>query len=426
MMMSQSSGRRGVAWAIIGGLVLLAGIVAIIISAVLARPTPTPSGTAPGSASPEPTASSGPDPEPSGAVVDPTAADRGWTPEPITTDADAYIRAALEAASTFDTKKSTREEWLDYLDTWFTPSRPGEPIDAMQLVGARLEAGVVAVPGGEEHRTGRLDLRRTTGERADGVRELRDLAAGVEGQPVPSESIEPLRIGARREFPLGVDDRLHLHRHSGVDVRPLAVLAEHLDVEPQMAVDVRIESARPAMLELDHLDPAEQLANAAACASARIQFCLPRREDAVAESILERLELCREVCVEHRRDAVRLRGVDRAVENQVCVGGCQIAPAALVRRGVTAVDPATKLLFVERVRVDGAVFDNEARDATAANRTVGGERLSAGGGSKVGIAGSLECVRERLSNPLRSDTPFPALQASAHGLSLATICITRY
>ncbi|WP_157005593.1 hypothetical protein [Microbacterium trichothecenolyticum] len=32
-----------------------------------------------------------------------------------------YIRAALKAAATFDTTKGTREEWLDYLDTWFTP-----------------------------------------------------------------------------------------------------------------------------------------------------------------------------------------------------------------------------------------------------------------------------------------------------------------
>lgn len=426
MMMSQSSGRRGVAWAIIGGLVLLAGIVAIIISAVLARPTPTPSGTAPGSASPEPTASSGPDPEPSGAVVDPTAADRGWTPEPITTDADAYIRAALEAASTFDTKKSTREEWLDYLDTWFTPSRPGEPIDAMQLVGARLEAGVVAVPGGEEHRTVRLDLRRTTGERADGVRELRDLAALVEGEAVPSQSVEPLRIRARSELPLGVDDRLHLHRHPGVDVRPLTVLAEHLDVEPQVTVDVRIKSARPAVLELDHFDATERLANAPASASARVQFALPRRDDAVAETILERLKLGREICVEHRCDAVGLRGVDRAIEDQVSVGRGQIAAPAAVGRRVAAVDPATKSLFVERVRVDGAIFDDEARDPGTADRTVGGERLSADGTSKVGVARSLERVRERLSNPLRSDTPFPALQAPAHGLSLAAICITQY
>lgn len=123
MMMSQSSGRRGVAWAIIGGIVLLAGIVAIIVSAVIARPTPTPSPTTRATASADPTSSADPDPDPDpdGAVVDPTAADRGWTPEPITTDADTYIRAALAAASTFDTAKSTREEWLDYLDTWFTP-----------------------------------------------------------------------------------------------------------------------------------------------------------------------------------------------------------------------------------------------------------------------------------------------------------------
>lgn len=121
MMMSQSSGHRGVAWAIIGGIVLLAGIVAIIVSAVLARPAPTPSATTGGTASADPTTSAEPDPDPSDEVVDPTVADRGWTPEPITTDADAYIRAALAAASTFDTTRSTREDWLDYLDTWFTP-----------------------------------------------------------------------------------------------------------------------------------------------------------------------------------------------------------------------------------------------------------------------------------------------------------------
>lgn len=147
MMMSQSSGRRGVAWAIIGGIVLLAGIVAIIISAVLGRPTPTPSETTGSTASADPTASSGPDPDPGDAVVDPTAADRGWTPEPITTDADAYIRAALAAASTFDTTKSTREEWLDYLDTWFTPDTrftdEADQIAAMTDSQTELRQGVV-------------------------------------------------------------------------------------------------------------------------------------------------------------------------------------------------------------------------------------------------------------------------------------------
>lgn len=147
MMMSQSSGRRGAAWAIVGGLVLLAGIVAIIISAVFARTAPTPSGTAIGSASAEPTAPSGPDPDPGDALVDPTAADRGWTPEPITTDADTYIRAALVAASTFDTTKSTREEWLDYLDTWFTPdtrfTSEADQLAAMSDSQTELRRGVV-------------------------------------------------------------------------------------------------------------------------------------------------------------------------------------------------------------------------------------------------------------------------------------------
>ncbi|WP_137845429.1 hypothetical protein [Microbacterium sp. 2FI] len=54
-------------------------------------------------------------------MVDATVVDKGWVPEPITTDPDVYIREALAAASTFDTQKSSRDEWLIYLDTWFTP-----------------------------------------------------------------------------------------------------------------------------------------------------------------------------------------------------------------------------------------------------------------------------------------------------------------
>lgn len=118
MMASPSSGRRGLMWALLGGLVLVAGIVAIIIASVMSpsTPTPTPNGTGSGSSNgPTPTTTA-----PTGAVVDPTAEDRGWRAEPITTDAETYIRAALETASTFDTTKSTREEWLNYLDTWFT------------------------------------------------------------------------------------------------------------------------------------------------------------------------------------------------------------------------------------------------------------------------------------------------------------------
>lgn len=136
-MMSQSSGRRGLLWAIVGGLVLIAGIVAIIVASSLAQrepgPTPTSDG---GSMLPAPTASE----EPAGEFVDPTVSETGWVPEPITTDADTYVRAALEAASTFDTTKSTREEWLAYLDAWFTPdTRYTEPDRAPRMKAAQVE-----------------------------------------------------------------------------------------------------------------------------------------------------------------------------------------------------------------------------------------------------------------------------------------------
>lgn len=56
------------------------------------------------------------------------------------TDAETYIRAALAAASTFDTTRSTREEWLDYLDTWFTPdTRYAEADRAERTKTAQLE-----------------------------------------------------------------------------------------------------------------------------------------------------------------------------------------------------------------------------------------------------------------------------------------------
>jgi hypothetical protein len=135
--MSQVSGRRGLLWAIIGGLVLVAGIVAIIVGASLAQREPGPTATSDGgSTSPAPSSSE----EPAVEFVDPTASENGWALEPITTDADIYVRAALQAASTFDTTKSTREEWLDYLDTWFTPdTRYTEPDRAPRMKAAQVE-----------------------------------------------------------------------------------------------------------------------------------------------------------------------------------------------------------------------------------------------------------------------------------------------
>jgi hypothetical protein len=143
MMSTQRSGRGGLVWAIVGGLVLVAGIVAIIITAIVSQPapssTPTPGSTAGsgGASSSEPSSSQ---------FVHPAAAERGWTPEPITTDPEIYIRAALETASTFDTTKSSREEWLAYLDTWFTPDTRYPDADRparMKSAQVELRQGVV-------------------------------------------------------------------------------------------------------------------------------------------------------------------------------------------------------------------------------------------------------------------------------------------
>ncbi|MGC5172043.1 hypothetical protein ACLQ2Q_15460 [Microbacterium sp. DT81.1] len=130
--------RRGLIWAAVGALVLVLGIVAVIVGSVVSQspPSPAPSGNpSEGSRIPTPTIA-----EPDGEVVDPTAEDRGWTPEPITTDAETYIRAALAAASTFDTTKATRDEWLEYLDSWFTPdTRYGETDRPARMKAAQLE-----------------------------------------------------------------------------------------------------------------------------------------------------------------------------------------------------------------------------------------------------------------------------------------------
>lgn len=106
-----------------------------------------------------------------------------------------------------------------------------------------------------------LDLCRPTRDGSDGAGEFGDLSGVVECVTVSGERGDPAGIGAGGQLALGVDDGVQFHRDAGVEVRPLAVRAEHLDVQPQMTVDVRVERARAAMLQLDDLDAGELLAN---------------------------------------------------------------------------------------------------------------------------------------------------------------------
>lgn len=132
------SGRRGLYWAIAGGVVLLVGVAALIIASLGRPPSEVPP---PGPTSTSTTGSPRPTQGEAGRVVDEAAADRGWVPEPVTTDPEAYVRAALAAGGTFDTTQgATYEDWISYLHTWFTPDTryTSEADRQAQLEAAKL------------------------------------------------------------------------------------------------------------------------------------------------------------------------------------------------------------------------------------------------------------------------------------------------
>lgn len=133
----------GLPWAIAGGLVLVGGTAALVAMAIINGTTPDAGPpNSPTSTTTSATPSAQPPTEPTDmSVVDESVTAQGWTPEPITRDATVYIRGALSAAATFDTTLSTRDEWLAYLDTWFTPdTRYASQADReAQLDQARLE-----------------------------------------------------------------------------------------------------------------------------------------------------------------------------------------------------------------------------------------------------------------------------------------------
>lgn len=175
---------RGIAWAIVGGVVLLIGILAIIVASLLSGgETPTPTETTP----PDSTPTTEPTEPTTDEFVDASVAEKGWVPEPITTDAETYVRAALAAASTFDTQLSTRAEWLTYLDTWFTPdiryTSEEDRASDMQASQLELRQGVV-LPEAEWDSLANEDGRVTAAVSGD-----------VEFAEVPDDASGDMSIG---------------------------------------------------------------------------------------------------------------------------------------------------------------------------------------------------------------------------------------
>ena len=109
------------------------------------------------------------------------------------------------------------------------------------------------------------------------------------------KSGDPPGICAGGELALGVDDRVQFHRDTRVDVRPLAVRAEHLDVQPEVAVHVRVERPGSAVLQFDDLDAPDLLADEPSVPSSRVELDLPSEEDSFTKPVLQRLERAREL-----------------------------------------------------------------------------------------------------------------------------------
>lgn len=110
---------RKLVWLVVAALIVAASIAGLIWGLIAAGSDPVP--TDPTSAPTDtPTTSPSEDPPADGEVVDHLATEKGWIPEPVTTSFKEYGVAAAIAATTYDTTKATRGQFLDYLETWFT------------------------------------------------------------------------------------------------------------------------------------------------------------------------------------------------------------------------------------------------------------------------------------------------------------------
>ncbi|MDR7185485.1 hypothetical protein J2X85_002519 [Microbacterium trichothecenolyticum] len=229
------------------------------------------------------------------------------------------------------------------------------------------------------------------------------------------ERPHPSRVGACGQFAFRVDDGVELHCDAGVDVRPLAVLAEHLDVQPEMPVDVRVERAGATVLQLDDFDAADRLTDAAAVPATRVQLFLPQEDHAVSNAVLQCLELGGQFRMQQCRDAVRLRVIQCPVEEKVSLRTKQSLAALLAADRVVSTQPHPQGARRQLVRSQSSCLHDEPRHRRVAAAAVRLERGGAGGVDQVRIAYSLERVGDRVANSSGLSTPFPPLETSAHG-----------
>ena len=111
---------RKLVWLVVAALIVAASITGLVWGLIAAGSAPVPADPT-SEPTDAPTTSPSEEPPADGEVVDQSATENGWVPEPVTTSMKEYGVAAATAATTYDTTKATRGQFLDYLTTWFTP-----------------------------------------------------------------------------------------------------------------------------------------------------------------------------------------------------------------------------------------------------------------------------------------------------------------
>ena len=79
-------------------------------------------------------------------------------------------------------------------------------------------------------------------------------------------------------------------------------------------MSVRVEGARTAVLQLDDFQAGDRLPDEPVVSAASVEFLLPKNQYAVADAVLKRFELERQLRMQQRGDAVRLGVIQRSVK----------------------------------------------------------------------------------------------------------------
>lgn len=175
------------------------------------------------------------------------------------------------------------------------------------------------------------------------------------------------------------------------------------------------------MLQLDDLDAGDVLSDQPTVTTARVQLALPGQQDLIPQPVLQRLKLGREFRMQQRSDAVRLRVIERAVQQEVGVSAQPLPAALLTTDRVVARDPHTKPAGSEFVGGDAAVVDDETRNSRVRCQTIRFERITTGRVLEMSVTGPLERVRNRVSYPSGLNPTLPPLKATSHAVRVGLV-----